>query len=249
MKKLILPLLVVGLIFSSCKKENELGSVTLDPASKTMVFDDVVQLKPEFSATGEAKNKSYIWKSSADSIASVRAAVTGGTGEVKAKRIGEATITYASSDGLVSATSKITVSPRSNILNGLYYKKGASASEINNNIAGQYVPDLVSSTDKYKIYTALGTTIKKLIYELNASGNLEALWVVINDNTENRTSTEFYILERFTSTGKTQNAISFYKNTGLSVFPTNTVLGTFLNATVNGTEYPFGVKIMDNSFL
>ncbi|NLO70401.1 MAG: Ig domain-containing protein [Porphyromonadaceae bacterium] len=250
MKKLVLPLLIIGVIFGSCKKEKELGSVTLDPASKTIVFDDIVQLKPEFSATGEARNKTYIWKSNADSIASVKPAMSGGTGEVRAKRIGEAKITYVSTDGLVSATSNITVSPRSNILNGLYYKKGVTASEISNNIAGQYVPDLINSTERYKIYTAaLSTTITHLIYELNGSGKLDALWVVIKNIPDNRTNTEHYIQERFVMTGKSQDSINFFKNTGLSVFPINTVLGIFLNKEIEGTTYPYGVKIMDVSFL
>lgn len=253
MKKTVLYALAIAIstlfIFNSCKKE-ELGTVKLDPATKTVSFDEVYQIKPEFSPSGTARNKTYVWKSDADSIASVKASMYGGTGEVTPRRIGEATITYTSTDGLVSATSKVIVAPRSNILNGIYFKKGVSATEIMNNVSGIFTFSADESTATHKVYNApTSATVQKLIYELDSSGNLTALWVIIKDTTSNRTSAEHYILERFNATGRTQNSITFYRNTGLTAFPINTVLGMFLNVTLNGVDYTFGVKIMDASSL
>ena len=93
--------LLLTLYAVSCAKEPDLGTVSLDPSSKTVTFGQVFNIKPVFSATGEAKNKTYTWKSSADSIASIKM-VSGGFGEVTPKRIGQATMTYASTDGKIT---------------------------------------------------------------------------------------------------------------------------------------------------
>jgi hypothetical protein len=251
MKKLILPLLAIAFVFSGCKKEEPvvLGSVTLTPEKKTIKYGEEYEIKYEYSDVGEAKNKSYSWKSANEDIVTVVPTITGGYGKVTAKRIGETTISYTSSDGLVSATAEVIVEPRSNILNGLYYVKGTTENTLKNTISGKFTFDKNASNDKFIVFSDPNSdTLTDLIYEMNNNA-LEALWVIVKDNTVNRTDVENYITERFANTQKTQHAISFYRNISLPGFPANTVVGTFTNKKINEIDYTFGVKIMDYSYL
>ncbi len=243
MKKSILSLLIVGLVFASCKKEEPMGSVTLDPATKTVHYDQPYQIKPVFSVDGQASKKTYSWKTSADSIVTVQAALAGGLGDVKPRRIGTATITYASMDGKVVATSEVTVSPRSNILDALYYKKQAAVSDIKNNVnSREFTFDEAASDENFLVYSG-GNIIAKLIYEMKSS-KLEALWIIVSDNTDNRSAVEHYIKERFVDTGRVQEGITYFLNTGVpDAFPINTGLGVFLDKNVHGNDYSYGVKV------
>ena len=251
MKKLLLPLLFIGVVFAGCKKDEpkvELGTVTLDPASNTVTYGETYPITPKFSLTGEAKKKTYVWNTGSNVIASIKP--DGDQGQVTAKRIGETEITYKSTDGLLTAKSKVIVEPRSNVLNGLYYRKGVTSTEITNNVSGTYAFNSAESTNKFKTYVAAGSkTITKLIYELDSSEKLEALWVILEDNSENRSSIDNYLDERFDQPEKTKEGISFYKNSGLTVYPLNTALGKFNAKTINEIDYTYGVKIMDYSYL
>ena len=254
MKKISLRLSVLSLfavLLIACAKEPELGTVTLDPSSKTVTFGEIFSIKPIFSATGEAQNKTYTWKSSADSIASIKM-VSGGYGEVTPKRIGQATMTFASSDGKITKTAQITVGPRSTILNGIYFKSGASESEINNNMTAGFTRSAAESTTTLLVYASASTTVTKLIYEMDANAKLKAVYVILNNTVENQRLAEQYLEERFMNTGKSQGGILFYRNTGYiatNAVPINTVLGVFLNLTLNSIQYPLGVKIMSSTSL
>ena len=251
MKKSILKMSALSLltiVAFSCAKEPDLGTVNLDPSSKTVTFGQTFSIKPVFSTTGEAQNKTYTWKSSADSIASVKA-VTGGYGEVTPKRIGVATMTFASNDGKITKTAMITVDPRSTILNGIYFKNGATESDINNNISSGFTKNVIESTSTFLVYSSTGNPVTKLIYELDNS-KLKALYVILDKTVDdkNKTSAEQFLEERYLNTGKLQNGILYYKNTGFvsaNSVPLNTVMGVFLDLTVNVISYPLGIKIMD----
>lgn len=235
------------LLIVSCAKEPDLGTVTLDPSSRNVTFGQVFTIKPIFSTTGEAQNKTYTWKSSADSIVSVKA-VSGGFGEVTPKRIGQAIITFSSTDSKITKTATITVDPRSTILNGIYYAKGATESSIRNNMTAGFNYSEAESSPSFLVFNSSGAAITKLIYELDTSKNLKAVYAVLNNTAENKKSAEQYIEERFMNTNKAQGGILFYKNTGFiatTAVPVNTVLGVFIDATVNSVQYPLGVKIMD----
>ncbi len=242
---------LLAIFIASCGEEPELGTVTLDPPSKTVTFGQTFSIKPVFSPTGTAKSKTYTWKSSADSIASIRM-VTGSYGEVTPKRIGQATMTFASTDGKISKTALITVDPRSTILNGIYFKKGATQSEINNNMSSGFVRNDLESTATLLVYASGSSTVSKLIYELDAGSKLKNLYVILINTADNQKSAEDYMTERFLNTGKSKEGILFYKNTGyvaFNVIPLNTALGIFIDLTINATLYPLGVKIMDASGL
>lgn len=255
MKNGILKIFFIALMASaviSCSKDEPVqGSVDLDPSSKVVKFGEVFNIKPVYSATGIASSKTYTWKSNADSIVSVKAAL-GGVGQVTPKRIGQATITYASSDGKLSSSALITVDPRSTIFNGIFYKKAATQSDINNSMLAGFTKSELESTSTYLVYTSASNTITKLIYELDASAKLKALYIILNNTPANLTSAEQYLDERYVNTGKTQQAILYYRNTGIvtvNSFPVNSVLGIFLDLTINASSYPLGVKVMDNSLL
>ena len=254
MKKTMLKMSVFTLLtifIASCAKEPDLGTVTLDPSSKTVKFGEIFSIKPMYSVTGVAKDKTYTWKSSADSIASIKM-ISGGYGEVTPKRIGQATMTYASTDGKIIKTALVTVDPRSTILNGIYFKNGATQSDINNNMSSGFTKSESESTNTYLVYASASSTVSKLIYELDTSSKLKFLSVDLNNTADNRKSAEDYLAERYMNTGKSQGGILFYKNTGYvatNAVPLNSALGIFLDVTINATQYPLGVKIMDGSNL
>ena len=73
-----------------------------------------------------------------------------------------------------------------------------------------------------------------------------------NNANENKISAEQFLEERYLNTGKSQGGILYYKNTGYvasNSVPLKTALGLFLDLTINATQYPLGVKIMDGSNL
>lgn len=256
MRKSILSMVAFSAIligFSSCKKEKvELGTVTLDPATKTVSYGDVYSIKPTFSTAGEAKDKAYKWTSNADSIASIKTA-TGGVGEVTAKRIGEAIITFESTDGLIKKTSQVIVEPRSNLLNGLYYSRGASESNVKNNILAGFTLTASESTSTSLVFTATSATnpITKLIYMMEDNG-LKAVNVILNNSTTVQQDAKNYMEERFKMTGITKSEVTYYRNTGYiatNSVPINTVMGIFLNQEIDGKTYPLGIRITDFSYI
>ena len=161
-------------------------------------------------------------------------------------------MTYASTDGKIIKTALVTVDPRSTILNGIYFKNGATQSDINNNMSSGFTKSESESTNTYLVYASASSTVSKLIYELDTSSKLKFLYVVLNNTADNRKSAEDYLAERYMNTGKSQGGILFYKNTGYvatNAVPLNSALGIFLDVTINATQYPLGVKIMDGSNL
>ncbi len=249
MKKSIFRLATLTLVFSlslvSCgsKKKKNKGTVDLDPKEKTVHFGDKYDLTPVFSKDGEAKNKTYKWSSSNDKVATVKASVIGGKGEVEAKRIGDAVIYYKSSD--LTAKSKVTVEARSFLLNGFYFKKGVDKNTITQNIqANVYTKDATASNDNFLVFTS--ASAGTLVYELK-SNKLVALNIVLDASKQ--TDAINYIQERFDNTGKTIDKILYYENTSQVGYPMGTVMGLFQKKTINGVEYAFGVRVMDKSAL
>ncbi len=258
MKKFNLIILsVISLALFSCKNEPELGEVTLDTTQKEVVFGQVFTIKPIFSETGIVKNKTYHWSSNADSIASVAPSLIGGYGEVTPHRVGEAVISYKSSDGEIERSAKITVTPRSNILNGMmYYAKGKNKNDVRNNISGSFFPVEEESNDNFLVFknSSENSSIFKLIYEFDNGNSLNSLYVVLKNNVSLDTKDEVihYIEERFKRTNKVQDGILYFLNTGFiasSVPPIGTMMGIFADKTINGTEYALGVKVIDQTLV
>ncbi len=248
MKKTIFTLATLGLVFSlslvSCgKKKKNKGSVDLDPKEKTVHFGDKFELKPVFSKDGEAKNKTYKWSSSNDKVATVKPSVIGGNGEVEAKRIGDAVIYYKSS--ALTAKAKITVEPRSNLLNGFYFKKGVDKNTIIQNIqANVYTKDATSSNDKNLVFTSANAGT--LVYELK-NNKLVALNIILDAS--KKTDAINYIQERFDNTEKNVGGVLYYVNNSQVAYPIGTVMGLFVDKDIDGKKYAFGVRIMDKSSL
>lgn len=208
MKKLILPLLLLGVIFSSCKKEEPLGSVKLDPATANMTYGTKLSLTPKYEP-GQAESLTYEWSSSADSIVSVRAG-QGGLGEAQALRVGDAIIYlkgYKSGDKdkkiLLTATCKISVTPRTAIFGVPHFKKGESKTTLTS--LGVGTMDNDQSTDKLLVYTRTPDAVNgvdKIIFELDDSNKLVATYAYLQDTPNNREKATQYIEERFKYTGK-----------------------------------------------
>ncbi|VBB46689.1 exported hypothetical protein [uncultured Paludibacter sp.] len=255
MKKLFFPLFILLLIFTSCKKDEPvLGTVTVSPTSVNLTYKQTVDIVPTFSQVGIAKDKQYTWKTDNDTIASV-ATVLGGNGRVTANRVGSTIITYAATDGSLSAKSTITVDPRSKIIGNIYFKKGADKSVVLAQEVGS--ENLSESTGLFFVFDRTPTSTVKIIrviYQFDSNNKLVASYAALEDNTTNRTLVQQYLEERFELTSTIKNQISYYKaDVGpLYMFETNTMIGAFIDNNPNtglpsGLTYALGVKIVDKS--
>lgn len=255
MKKNLLTFSALLLVFSlttvSCKKKPkpiEQGTVTLTPTEKTIHYGETYQIIPSYSATGEAKKKSYKWSSSNTAVATVEPTITGGYGEVKGKRVGTAVISYKSTDGKFDKKSKVTVAARTNLLNGFYFDKGADEAKITSKQPREYDKNVEKSNENYLVYSSSDKKIPTLIYQLNG-GKLQSLYVILTNTTEILKEAENYIVERFEPTGIGKYDVTFFKNSSNDMFPIGTVLGTFNKKNINGEDYAIGVMIMDSGRL
>ncbi|MGC3977598.1 MAG: Ig-like domain-containing protein [Paludibacteraceae bacterium] len=204
MKKIVLLLLLVGLLTTSCKKEEpapviEKGTVSLDPATAELVYNTTVKLTPKFSETGIAKEQAYTWKSNNELVATVD------KGTVIAKRIGTAEISYVSSDGAFTAKSVITVNARSNILGNVYYKKSADKVAVEAQESGTL--NTTESTASFRVYDRVPTSVVKIIrivYQFDDSNKLVATYAALENDAAgaNKLSLEKYLEERYEYTSE-----------------------------------------------
>ncbi|MDR0437278.1 MAG: RagB/SusD family nutrient uptake outer membrane protein [Bacteroidales bacterium] len=106
MKKLILSLAVLGVLFTACKKDPEIVAVegvTLSPATATVYIDKEVTLTPTIFPSN-ATDKSVTWTSSNTGVATVNT-----EGVVTGLSEGTTIITAKTTDGDFEASSIITV--------------------------------------------------------------------------------------------------------------------------------------------
>ncbi len=246
MKKSIFTLATLALVFSlslvSCgsKKKKNKGTVDLDPKEATLNFGETLDIKPVFSKDGEAKNQTYKWSSSNEEVATVV------KGRVEARRIGDAIISYKSDD--LTAKSKITVAPRSSLLNGFEFKKGVDETYLINNAPRGYQKDATSTKD-FLVLKSSDKQIPALIYNLE-NNKLKVLYIILEDTSDNKEKAKFYIEERFKDLETQKQGIYFYENVSQTQFPKRTVFGVFEKPTnINGSSYSLGVKVMDKSVL
>ncbi len=234
MKKSIFTLATLLLVFSlsmvSCKKDKKVdkGTVELNPTEKTIVYGQTYEIKPVFSETGEAKNQNFHWESSNEEVATVEPADIGGGGKVEAKRIGEAIISYKSSD--LTAKSKVIVEPRTSttLLNGFIFEKNVNKQNIINRINSQIYTKDKSSNDNFLVFTS--ENIGTLVYEFK-NNKLIALNIILDSSKKEEALN--YIKERFNRTTNNIGGVLFYENTSQTSYQT----------------YAFGVKVMDKSAL
>lgn len=249
MKKLILPLLLVGVIFSSCKKEEEpLGSVKLEPQTIQTTYGNKQTLTPVY-APGQAESLTYEWSSSADSIVSVRAG-QGGLGEIQALRVGDATIYYRGyrdSDKekaiLLTATAKVSVTPRSTIFGAPFFKKGETKTTLTTLGAGTLNSD--QSTAKLLVYDRTPDAVnrvEKIVFELDSSDKLVATYAYVQDNPNNREMASQYIEERFKYTGKVVAPFTVYNAGVTTMYAPGTSAGLFLGVDPGNGIAGLGIK-------
>lgn len=248
MKKLLLTLLVPVILFTACGKEEPLGSVKLDPPTADITYGTKKSLTPIYEP-GQAESLIYEWSSSADSIVSVRAG-QGGLGEAQAHRIGDAIIYFKGyKDGdkdkkiLLTATCKISVTPRTAIFGVPYFKKGTSKTTLTSLGVGSLDNDL--STDKLLVFTRTPDAIngvEKTIFELDDNAKLVATYAYLQDTRNNKEQAGQYIEERFKYTGKTLGAMTLY-NAGVSdSYAPGTMAALFLGTDPGNGIPGLGIK-------
>lgn len=250
MKKLFLPLLVIGVIFMSCKKKDvvPLGSVSLDPATVQTTYGNKLTLTPVFEA-GQAQTLQYDWSSSADSIVSVKAA-QGGLGEIQALRVGDATISFKGYNRndkdkkiLLTATSKISVVPRSTIFGSPFFKKGETKTTLTSLGVGTLNTD--QSTATLLVYDRTPDAVnkvEKVAFELDANDKLIATYAYIQDTNNNRESATQFIEERFKYTGYVNPPFTVYNAGVTTMYAPGTMAGLFLGVDPGNGIAGLGIK-------
>ncbi|MBP1637523.1 MAG: hypothetical protein H6Q18_312, partial [Bacteroidetes bacterium] len=190
MKKLFFLPLIVGLLFASCKKDEPVvdeGTVRLDVTTQSMTYGQSFKITPIFSATGAVRNRTFEFTSSADSIAGVKL-VTGGLGEVTA-----------------NLSCKVNVTPRTTLLNGIYYLKDASKTDIQSKIPTYCELNQTQTTSTLLVYDNTGAPtlkVKKLIFEMTTEGKLKSTNVILENTTDNQLDADSFIRERYLETNR-----------------------------------------------
>lgn len=249
MKRLFLPLLAVGLIFSSCKKEEiPLGSVKLEPATIQTTYGNKHTITPVYTA-GQAETLTYEWTTSADSIVSVRAG-QGGLGEIQALRIGDAVIYYkgySASDKekkiLLTASTKVSVTPRSSIFGTPFFRKGETKTALTSRGEGTLNAD--QSTAKLLVYDRTPDAVnkvEKIVFELDSNDKLVATYAYIQDTGTNKEMATQYIEERFKYTGKVTVPFTVYNAGVTTMYAPGTMAGLFLGVDPGNGIVGLGIK-------
>lgn len=197
--KLLIPLFAMAVAFIACGGDDEgpinQGSVSLDPKTVSLKYNESKTVVVNISQTGLAKEKEYKWSTSDEEIASIEVDSKTGNGIIKAKQIGEATISYTSTDDMLKAICKVSISATQNLLNGIFFEKDATSSTIKNKMLPGTT--LVESDVNKLVYTVSNITgIEKYIFELK-DDKLVATIVVFDGTTETETIADVFIKERF----------------------------------------------------
>ena len=124
------------------------------------------------------KDKVYDWKSSNDKIISFTR-IAGGKISVKAKRIGDAVITYYAQDGSIFAESDISVNARTTFLGGIRFNPGESKNTVKNRVQWQLNEE--ESTENLLVYNVTGSEkIKQEIYYFESDKLFSLLVILVN---------------------------------------------------------------------
>lgn len=97
-------ILLIGILLTACKKEVNVTGVALNKTSLTLIIGNTETLTVEVSPA-DAEDKSVMWTSSNDAVATVNGGIVTAIGE------GNATITVETSDGGFTATCSVIVEP------------------------------------------------------------------------------------------------------------------------------------------
>lgn len=133
-------------------KHIPVSSVTLDKAEVSLILENKVTLTATVTPDN-ASNKTILWTSSDESIATVK------DGEVTALKVGEAIITATSEDGEKKATCKVTVNAKSVPVTGVSLNKQKARVFINNELTliATIAPE--DATNKTLIWTTSNASV------------------------------------------------------------------------------------------
>lgn len=237
---------VVSFGFVSCgdgddEEKIDHGSVSLDRTSLVMKFDDEVVLTPTFS-NNVAKNKQCVWSTTNGNCVSVKD-VTGGKGQVKALRIGEAEVWFKSEDGRISAKCSVVVKAQSTLLNGIKFSNGESLTNVRDNWETNEL--IEEQADRLEYRRPANSPIEKVIY-LFTDGKLHSTLVILKSETTemlnaNEKDAEQYLKERYPQILGSSGGIVYYDTNVASSAYTNTKAGIFMDGT-DGITAKLGVK-------
>lgn len=208
MTRLLFILLLVTVFFSSCESDSpDNDHVRLNEREMTLLCGNTTILIPSY-ASNTASAKAYTWTSSDPDVASVDAVVSGG--KVTAKRVGTADITYRSTDNTMLATCRISVKSNVILLNGIFFKKGATVNEIKFKEDSKPIVENSDSLVFNRVATA-DDGIMKVVYIIKKS-QLESTLVILNpkDDKAIKPLAEQFLVENFASIGRIEDRILYY---------------------------------------
>jgi hypothetical protein len=251
MKKLLLPVAFIGLIFSSCGGKDpqppQTGSVKLDNENITMEFGQKnVLITPAFE--GAAETKAFVWTSSNSEVVSVNTIPLGLKGELDAKRItsGEPVkITLQAKDGSMKADCNVTVKERSTILKNVRYPHGKNHTEIRQNAPQYYELETEADANPLIYKSTLldnpETNITHYIYNFDNNGKVNSMYVLLKNEALANSAVK-YLEERYSIyPAAGEGGIQFYDLSSDESQPANnTVAGVFTQG--YGGYNQFGVK-------
>ena len=246
-------LVIIILSLNSCKDkepEQNHGSVELYPSAVELVCGETTTITPFFSENGSAKNKKYSWTNDNDDIATYKL-TTGGNAEITAKRVGETDVKILSTDGAISAYSRIIVNPTIKFLPFIYFKSGESKRTIELEADG--VKNATESTDDIWVYDRVSKPMIQQMYYFDKNDKLVATLVILEDTEENLRNAEIFIEERYKNLNMTTaEYINYYDATINPRYEAGTVVGIFLptsNPTPAKAKGKLGIKYTSKNYM
>lgn len=200
MKKQLLTLVAISLIFTACSKKESTPESTIDVTELSLNYDKQHQFTIK-QGNNDIDESTYIWTS-----ADVRVGTIEASGLFQAKRIGTTTVT-ATKDGK-SLTSKITVSPY------VYFfiEPYVSFTSNKTTIKSQETRPLETGgeTTTSLLYKGENNKITNVFYGFE-NGLLQGSIVVFNISNILPKDLATFFVERYTLIGETNNTYYFSK--------------------------------------
>lgn len=246
--KFLTPLFAMALAFAACGGDDDgpisQGTVSLDPKTVSLKYGETKTVVVNISQTGLAKEKDYKWSTSDAEIATIEVDSKTGNGIITAKQIGEATISYTSTDNILKADCKVSISATQNLLNGIFFEKDATSSTIKNKmLPGTILVESETNAEKL-VYTVSNLPgIEKYIFELK-DDKLVATIVVLDGKPETETIADVFIKERFKKLDSVSGEKIQYYDARSNWGYTNTKVGIASKDSAPAIKYGFdlGVK-------
>ncbi|MFT3904288.1 MAG: Ig-like domain-containing protein [Niabella sp.] len=212
MRKLTITIAVLTLLFTACSKKDNAPSLSLSAERNDIKYDEAAQISTSTGSSGE-----YEWSSSDEFVGTVSQG-----GLFTADHIGNTTIT--AKKGNLTATYKLTVSPRETFFMEPFVEIGAFKSTTK----AKEKRTLYSETESVLYYKDPSPSIRNGIIYVFDAGKMTGAIVMFTATSANATKVGTYYAERYLYMGSSSDIIFLSDNKkryNIGIDPNDETLG------------------------